>query len=143
MPKMLLPDINVWLALAFDGHVHHVSAKRWFDALSTEVCSFCRMTQQGFLRLATNPKVFKEDAVTMAEAWEKFDLFLSDPRVSYANEAKGIEQIWRSFTQQGSFSPHVWNDAYLAAFAIGNKMELVTFDRGIMQYGQLDCTLLQ
>lgn len=44
MPKMLLPDINVWLALAFDGHVHHVSAKRWFDALSTEVCSFCRIS---------------------------------------------------------------------------------------------------
>ena len=44
MPRMLLPDINVGLALTFDGHVHHPAAKNWFDALSTDVCLFCRLT---------------------------------------------------------------------------------------------------
>jgi uncharacterized protein len=68
MPRTLLPDTNVWLALAFDGHVHHPSAKAWFDALTTDVCFFCRVTQQGFLRLASNPSVFKQDALTLAEA---------------------------------------------------------------------------
>ena len=38
MPRMLLPDVNVWLALAFDSHVHHPVAKLWFDSLSNEVC---------------------------------------------------------------------------------------------------------
>ncbi len=42
MPKMLLPDVNVWLAMAFDGHTHHPSAKSWFDALAADVCFFCR-----------------------------------------------------------------------------------------------------
>jgi predicted nucleic acid-binding protein len=32
--KMLLPDVNVWLALTFDSHIHHSAAKAWFDALS-------------------------------------------------------------------------------------------------------------
>lgn len=26
---MFLPDINLWLALAFESHFHHASAKRW------------------------------------------------------------------------------------------------------------------
>jgi hypothetical protein len=38
---MFLPDINVWLALTFDSHVHHLSAKTWFDGLpSGAVCVF-------------------------------------------------------------------------------------------------------
>jgi len=63
--KMLLPDVNVWLALTFDSHIHHPAAKNWFDALSGEVWYFCRMTQQGFLRLATNRTVFGVHALTL------------------------------------------------------------------------------
>lgn len=110
---MLLPGINVWLALAFDAHVHHLAAKNWFDGLSDQACSFCRLTQQGFLRLATNPSVFGKNAVMLPEAWQKYDLFLGDPRVSFSNEPADIEQLWRAHTQRQSFSPHVWNDAYL------------------------------
>jgi predicted nucleic acid-binding protein len=29
---MLLPDVNVWLALTFDSHVHHPVAKSWLTA---------------------------------------------------------------------------------------------------------------
>ena len=67
--RMLLPDVNVWLALTFDSHIHHLAAKSWFDGLANETCAFCRMTQQGFLRLASNSQVFGKHAVTMVEAW--------------------------------------------------------------------------
>ncbi len=76
MMKMLLPDVNVWLALTFDSHVHHPAAKTWFDALSGELCLFCRTTQQGFLRLATNAVVFGDSALNLSEAWKKYDVFL-------------------------------------------------------------------
>jgi toxin-antitoxin system PIN domain toxin len=93
---MLLPDVNVWLALTFDSHIHHPAAKSWFDGLSNDaVCCFCRLTQQGFLPLATNRSVFGNDAVTRPEAWQKYDLFLSDPRVSFAEEPAQIETHWR------------------------------------------------
>ena len=66
---MLFPDVNVWLALTFDSHVHHPAAKTWFDGLPAgAVCFFCRFTQQGFLRLASNPSVFGKDALTMPDA---------------------------------------------------------------------------
>jgi len=63
---MVLPDINVWLALAFRFHSHHEAANLWYEG-STEPCCFCRFTQQGFLRLASNPAAFKDEAVTLRE----------------------------------------------------------------------------
>src|SRR5207237_9301716 len=100
MPKTFLPDINVWLALTFDSHVHHPAAKTWFDALGNDAnCFFCRLTQQGFLRLATNPSVFGKHAVTLPEAWQKHDFFLSDLRVPFATEPAGLESPRRGFTQ--------------------------------------------
>jgi len=139
---MLLPDVNVWLALTFDSHVHHPAAKVWFDALSVQICLFCRMTQQGFLRLASNHKVFGVHALTMHQAWEQYDLFRSDPCVSYAGEPVNLEAHWRRFTEGQTFSPKVWNDAYLAAFAQAGGFELVSFDKGLAQYTGVQCRIL-
>lgn len=131
---MYLPDINVWLALTFDAHVHHGRAKTWFDALTIEPCYFCRFTQQGFLRLATNPKAFGPDAVTMDDAWRLYDAFLQDPRIALANEPAGLEPIWRRYTAGFSYSPQVWSDAYLAAFASAASWQPVTCDKSFTQY---------
>jgi hypothetical protein len=90
---MLLPDVNVWLALTFDSHVHHPAAKSWFEVLSGELCLFCRMTQRGFLRLSSYVAVFGSNALSLREAWEKYDLLQSDPFVSYINEPTGIEPL--------------------------------------------------
>jgi toxin-antitoxin system PIN domain toxin len=139
---MLLPDINVWLAMAFDGHVHHSAAKTWFDGLTTEVCCFCRLTQQGFLRIASNPKVFDRNALTMAEAWQEYDTFLTDPRIAFMDEPMGVERQWRTMTQRQRFSTNVWSDAYLAAFAQEASMEVITFDKGFAQYAGLRHTVL-
>src|SRR5436305_8310496 len=103
---MLLPDVNLWLALAFEAHVHHPSAKTWLDGLSDEkACGFCRTTQQGFLRLATNPKAFGDEAVTLAKAWQLYDAFLADPRIAFLEEPAGTETIWRNYTRTQTFSP--------------------------------------
>ena len=140
---MHLPDINVWLALIFDSHVHHPAAKTWFDGLPNDaLCHFCRLSQQGFLRLTTNPSVFGKFAVTLPEAWQKYDVLLSDPRVAFADEPVDLENHWRTFTQHQSFSTKVWNDAYLAAFARAGSLEMVTFDQAFTQYANVKCTIL-
>jgi toxin-antitoxin system PIN domain toxin len=138
---MVLSDINVWLALAFDFHSRHPAAKTWYDG-SSEPCSFCRWTQQGFLRLATNPAVFKENAVSLKQAWRMYDTILSDPRIAFADEPVGVEAQWRAYTQRHSFSPQIWSDAYLAAFAKVASFGLVTFNRGFAQYKSVNCTIL-
>ncbi|HEX6962402.1 MAG TPA: TA system VapC family ribonuclease toxin [Lacipirellula sp.] len=133
-----LPDVNFWLALAFQSHVHHARASAWFDALSQDSCGFCRITQQGFLRLATNPKAFQEEAVTLARAWQLYDVLLTDYRVSFVPEPPEIESLWRDYTKQQTFSPKVWNDAYLAAYAHAARCTLVTFDKAFAQYARLN-----
>ncbi len=139
---MLLPDVNVWLALTFDSHVHHQSAKTWLEALSGEACLFCRITQQGFLRLATNSTIFGRHALTMLDAWQVYDVLQSDPCISYVEEPLHVEQHWRSLTSRSSHSPNVWTDAYLAAFAIAANCELVSFDKQLAQYAGVKCTVL-
>lgn len=140
---MHLLDVNVWLALAFESHQHHPRAAEWFALAQPGSCCFCRLTQQGFLRLATMPKIMSPQALTLTEAWQAYDDLYNDPRVVFADEPSGIESIWRSHTQQNRYSPKVWNDAYLAAFAQAADFEMVTFDQGFAQYKSLRRTLLK
>jgi uncharacterized protein len=139
---MLLPDINVWLALSFEAHYHHTAASAWFDKQDDCSCYFCRTTQSGFLRLSTNPALFKNEALTLSEAWVCFDELLQDPRTDFTGEPLGLENVWRKFTMGNSFSPKMWNDAYLAAFAVCGELKLVTFDGGYMNYSDIDLVLL-
>ncbi|MEQ8788688.1 MAG: PIN domain-containing protein [Pirellulaceae bacterium] len=139
---MNLLDVNVWLALAFQRHRHHQAGSDWFSTVPENSCCFCRHTQMSFLRLATTPQVMGEDALTLNEAWLAYDALRNDPRVVFADEPNGIQSMWRTYTQHQTFSPKVWNDAYLAAFARAADFELVTFDRGLGSYERLRCTVL-
>ena len=140
---MYLPDVNVWVALAFPVHAHHESARAWFDGTPADrPCHFCRFTQLGFLRIANNPTAIPYSAVTQDQAWKLFDHFLSHPRVGFVDEPAGLEARWRPLAQLPRFSTKSWNDAYLAAFAQVGRYEVVTFDRGFAQYKDLHCTVL-
>lgn len=140
---MFLPDINVWIALTFRSHPHHSAASDWFEEVPEDGCAFCRMTQHGFLRLASNPRAMGPDALSLQEAWEKFDAYLADPRVVVAREPADLESVWRSYTRRRSFSRDVWSDAYLAAFARAAPLDLVTFDKGLRQYRGVNVILLR
>lgn len=137
-----LPDINVWLALSFSAHPHHKAALAWFERAAPSSCAFCRMTQQGFLRLASNPAVFKSDALSLPNAWKAYDSLSGDERVRYEPEPPPIEPEWRALTKGEQFSARIWNDAFLAAFARCGAFELVTFDKSFSRYPRLRLRVL-
>ena len=139
---MHLPDINVWLALAFEIHFHHEAAKSWFEETEPDSCAFCRLTQQGFLRLATNPAVFRDEAATMDAAWSYYDRLLGDERVYFMREPEGLEESWKRYTRNQTFSHKVWNDAYLAAFAQTANLGIATFDLGFREYKKTKISIL-
>src|SRR5438132_1664204 len=89
-----------------------------------------------------NGVVVMEGEATLPDAWQKYDLFLTDPRVAFADEPADLEKHWRAFTQRQSFSPQVWNDAYLAAFALAGNLNLASFDKALRQYANVACTIL-
>ncbi len=139
--KSFLLDINCWLAAAARRHVYHPDAKAWIDHASGTL-AFCRVTQMGFLRLATNPKVMKEDVLTLPQAWEAYQKFLADPRIVFADEAEGLENFWKEFTGAPTGNPNMWTDAYLAAFAKAGGHTLVTFDQGFSRFANLSVKVL-
>ncbi len=103
---MQLPDINFWLALAFQSHEHHASAKAWMQSAAEQSCCFCRLTKQGFLRLATNRKIFPLKAVSMRDAWGVYDGLLSDtnPDSEGCQRSRLIMQPTAAITDKHKFT---------------------------------------
>lgn len=82
--------------------------------------------------------------MTNAEAWDVYEAFLSDDRIDYwQGEPTGLEPIWREFGARGTSSHLLWMDAYLAAFAKAAGLQLVTTDRGFLQFNGVDVRVLQ
>jgi len=142
--RSYFPDVNVWIALAYEGHQHHDSATTWFVGLNGAVVYFCRFTQLGLLRLLTHRSVMGEDQRNQAEAWQAYDAFLQDERVSFQTEVEPqqIESALRRLTSSSRSFPQQWPDAYLAAFAQVAGFTLVTFDRGLRRMAGRNTLLL-
>jgi len=129
--KTCLLDVNVWLALASERHIHHHIAKVWFDQLGLAEAAFCRITQISFLRLITNVHVMGGEAVSQLRAWTLYEDLASDERVTFVAEQAEVEAVWKHFTQGSFTGTNLWTDVYLAALAAVHGMTLVSFDRGL------------
>lgn len=131
LQNSFFPDVNVWLALSFERHIHHAPARSWLFSLSLDsTLFFCRLTQLGLLRLLCTDSVMGGDRVlTQAQAWQKYDDLRGDERIRFLSEPEGLEMEFRALTQHWLPSPKRWVDAYLAAFASLSGHTFVTFDR--------------
>jgi hypothetical protein len=140
--KTTLPDINVWVALASDRHVHHGLARDWFTAIHDAGAAFCRVTQMGFLRLLTNSRVMGDDVLNQRQAWGVYEQLARDERVVFALEPPNIEPVWKKLTQSAFAGTALWTDAYIAALALLHNFRVVSFDRGFRGIAGLDSTIL-
>lgn len=132
----LFPDVNVWIALSYEGHVHHQAAQDWFSTLdeNATLC-FCRITQISLLRLLTTAAILGSDVLTQASAWQTFDAWMDTGRVFFLDEPAGLEHSFRRMSEARRPSPKDWADSYLAAFASVSGLRLVTFDRSFLSRG--------
>ena len=126
------PDINVWVALTYEGHVHHAAAAEWFGTLPSDATlAFCRFTQLGLLRLLTANAVMGDEVLTQPQAWAAYDRWLQDPRVEFVDEPAEIETRFRALSRLRQPATKDWADSYFAAFAMVGQLTPVTFDRGL------------
>jgi hypothetical protein len=137
-----LPDVNIWIALDAEGHVHHLPAREWFAAQPAASVAFCRITQMGLLRLLTNSSVMGRSPRTIVQAWETFGQLRADRRLVFAIEPNRVESGWRQLMTQSGVGPSSWTDAYLAAFAEAHSYTLVRFDTGFQRWPAVKMTLL-
>lgn len=130
----LFPDVNVWIALTYRGHIHYASARGWLDSLPDD-CElyFCRFTQLGFLRLLTTAAVMGNKVLSQAGAWSVYDDWLENGRAAYLEEPPSVETIFRSFSKSLQPAPKDWGDSYVSSFAQASGLGLVTFDQALQR----------
>jgi uncharacterized protein len=127
------PDLNVLLAASRTDHPQHTPALRWFDQAIASCATgssieVLPMVAAGFLRLATNPRVFPSPTPIRA-AIDFIDSLLGVPGV----EMPDIGREWptlREFATAHKLSGNDLTDAWIAAAVRTIGSRLVTFDRG-------------
>lgn len=139
-------DTSVWIALAFDSHPYHSIAKTEFMATNAQhPIAFCRATQQSFIRLITTPtiqKFYGSQFISNDNAWQQWELVMSMPQVIWLNEPPNLELLWQKYARLPSASPKLWMDSYLAAFAKGHGITIVTLDKDFKQFTDLSMKYL-
>jgi len=138
MPATDLPDINVWLALTFEDHPHHLRARQYWEEEGASQLAFCRVTMLGLLRLATNAKVMQNHPFQPAEAWQIYHSFVSLPEVLFIAEPTDIEIQFAEYSEAANFPASRWTDAYLASFARIIGCRIVSFDADFRGFPGLD-----
>jgi toxin-antitoxin system PIN domain toxin len=144
MKSSLFPDVNVWLALSHNRHVHHRAAADWLQSVSDESMFFCRFTQLGLLRLLTNSQVMGPDVMTQSKAWQVYRRWIEYDQIEFHREPESpeFETCFEELISKPHPSAKLWADAYLAAFAASAGLMIVTFDRAMERMGSADVRLL-
>ena len=124
-----LLDINVLVALFDAAHVHHDPAHRWFTATGLASWATCPLTENGFVRVISNPRYVSISA-TPAEAALRLQTFCAAPGHTFWPDDMSITDATR-FDLSNLHGHQQITDLYLAALAHRNAGKLATFDAGI------------
>jgi hypothetical protein len=121
-------DVNLLIALFQPDHVHYRKAHQWWEPNQKEGWASCPLTQNGFVRILSQPKYAGSATVDGA-----LDLLGRATNTPYhAFWADDISLLDRQRIDSGRIlGPKQLTDIYLLALAVKNRGRLVTFDRTI------------
>ena len=125
-----LLDVNVLIAMSDPEHEHHPAARKWFNSLNGAEWCICPLTEAGFVRVATNPRVAGARIRTFARATSILANLATVPGYSYLPVKETWATLTAGFVDRLSGHQQV-TDAYLLGMAIKEDGVLVTFDRGL------------
>jgi uncharacterized protein len=124
-----LLDVNVLVALFDPAHIHHDAAHDWFGACREDGWATCPLTENGFVRVLSNPG-YPGRRTTVADAGGRLERLTHGG--GHAFWADELSLLDASVINRGQLSGHRQiTDAYLLALAVSNDGCVVTFDRGL------------
>ena len=141
-------DTNVWIAAIFSTHPFHSRAQTALaERTAADPAVFCRSTQQSFLRLASTEallKAYGARGLTNRDALVALSDLMALTQVEDRPEPPGTVALWHRLAARDTPSPKLWMDAYLAAFAVGGGLSLVSLDHDFKSFEKqgLDLILL-
>jgi toxin-antitoxin system PIN domain toxin len=127
---IVLPDINVLLALAWSNYPHHKAAHRWFARDATAGWATCLLTQTGFLRLSLNQQIVGVSIDSQAAVHLLHGL-VAHPHHQYTEIAPALTTSLFDELVPKIIGYRQVSDATLLHLARVNGLKLVTFDRPV------------
>ncbi len=135
---MVLFDVNVLVALAWDSHVHHHAIRAWLRANPDDGWATCPVTESGFVRVSSNPKVLPSPITVEAARRVLCALRDVDGHRFLANDVSPCDADVPQILGHRQVT-----DALLLTLARRHAIRLVTFDAGILALADgLDVELL-
>jgi hypothetical protein len=131
--RPLLLDVNTLLALAWPNHQFHIAVLARLEQRPVSRWATCALTQLGFVRLSSNPKIM-EVRKTPAEAVDLLADLISDQQHVYLDTLPAVPQSAHLFRHL--LGHQQVTDAYLLGVAEANDAVLLTLDRRIVPAGK-------
>jgi uncharacterized protein len=127
--SVYLLDTNVLIALAWPQHVHHAQAHAWFGKVGRLAWATCPLTQLGFVRISSNPKIIKE-ACSPREAVAILVKIVALPGHRFWPDIPAPVEA-TVFSSTALVGHRQVTDAYLLTLSQHHKGTLATLDGGV------------
>jgi len=130
-----LVDLNVLLYAVNRDAPNHATVHRWWEAAlgGEEPVGLSWLVLLGFLRLATNPKVFPKP-LSVDDALGRVDAWLAHPNAKLVSETDHHWPVLRSLIAATGGSGNLTSDAHLAALAMEYGAVLVSCDTDFARF---------
>ena len=124
-----LLDVNLLIALAWPTHTHHAAAHAWFGPRAADGWATCPITQCGFVRISSNPKIIPA-AATPDVAVNALRQMIGNPHhVFWPDDVMFTDE---TFVQHAALKGHRQvTDLYLVALALRHGGALATADAAL------------
>jgi toxin-antitoxin system PIN domain toxin len=123
-----LLDVNVLIALLDSDHASHASAISWFSKHAREGWASCPITQNGCIRIMSNPG-YPSPLPVQAVVEHLAEACRQDIHEFWPDEVSLLDSDVVDSTR--IHGPRQLTDTYLLALAVQHEGRLVTFDTGI------------
>ncbi len=121
-------DVNALLALFDQAHPFHGPVRAWWHDNQAGGWATCPLTQNGFVRIMSQPRYLQSRSPV--EAIAALRRGLDQPDHEFWLDDISIADRGR-FSHDGILGPNQITDIYLLALAVKHDGRLVTFDRGL------------
>jgi len=138
---MVLSDVNLLVYAFRNDTARHSAARRWLFETLNGGGSFAvsEFVLSSVVRIVTNPRIFY-DASPLETAIQFANAIRNHPRAKVLSAGKRHWQIFVDLCRATEARGNVVPDAYLAALAIEQDIELATADRGFKRFPGLRWT---
>ncbi len=126
---MMLLDVNVLIALADPDHVHHSRVRKWFKAVARQGWATCPITENGFVRILSNPS-YPNAPGSPEEVRSLLVRLCLFPGHQFWSDSLSIRNLEVMPDLRKTKSKQL-TDLYLLALAVERKGKLVTLDKRI------------